>query len=424
MHQAIISRVEKIIPIDGADKVQIALVLGEYCVVGKDVEEGHFGVLFPADLQLSEEYCRINNLHRDSELNSDKTKKGFFDKNRKVRAQKFLKVNSTAYFTSLDSLSYTGVSVFEPMFKFNDIGEFHICKRFESEEVLRKKSNVANSNARKPSEAPLFLKHKDTEQFAHNVFKIPVGALLSFHAKAHGTSGRYSLLPVVKTLPKWKRLINTMIPVFPTEVYEHLVGSRNVVLRNPEKPGFHGSESFRFSIMEELKPHLQKGMCLYVEIVGSVNGKSVMPPHNIKELKSKEYLAKYGESITYLYNCKNHEFKFFIYRITMTGTDGEIYEFPQKHLEKWCQDRGIAHTTEIHPQVVYDGNEDALKDLVIKLTERPEVLTEDYVDGSHISEGIIIRIDSGEGTSFMKSKSIAFKIMEGTLKVDDIESLS
>jgi hypothetical protein len=424
MHQAIIAQVEKLIQIEGADKVQIALILGEYCVVSKDVTEGMLGVLFPADLQLSEEYCRVNNLHRDSERNADTTKKGFFDKNRKVRAQKFLKVNSTAYFASLESLHYTGVFEFNLMDKFNDLNGVPICKRFVSEESLRKSANVENSKARKVNEVPLFMKHVDTEQFAHNVYKIQKGALLSFHSKRHGTSGRYALLPTVQTLPTWKKLINKVVNIFPEEEYDLVVGSRNVVLKNPDKEGFHGSESFRFQVMDQLVPHLKEGMCVYVEIVGNVNGKSIMPAHSVKELKSKDYTAKYGDSINYSYGCKDHEFKFFIYRITMTGTDGEIYEYDQKRLENWCNLRGLNTTLEVHPQMIYDGDEDALKALVTQLTERPDVLTEDYEDPKHVSEGIIIRIDYNGRTDFMKSKSVAFKIMEGIMKEDDIETLS
>ncbi len=424
MHEGIIAKVDKIIPIDGADRVQIVMVLGEYCVVGKDITEGYVGVLFPADLQLSEEYCRLNNLHRDSALNDDPTKKGFFDKNRKVRAQKFLKVNSTAYFTSLESLSYTGKTDWSVNDRFNDINKHHICKRFESDELKRKKSNMQNSNARKQDEIPLFLKHMDTDNFAHNVHKIQEGALLSFHSKRHGTSGRYGYLPMNLELPKWKKFINKYIPLFPTEKYEYVVGTRNVVLKNPEKEGFHGSESFRFSIMEDLKPHLQKGMCVYGEIVGNVNGSSVMPPHSISVLKNKQYTEKYGDKILYNYNCKEHEYKFFIYRITMVGTDGVVYEFDQQRMEKWCKDRGLGCTLEIHPQMVYNGDKESLIQLVEQLTERPEVLTEDYSDSSHVSEGIIVRSDYQGMTDFYKSKSVAFKIMEGILNIDDMETMS
>lgn len=165
-------------------------------------------------------------------------------------------------------------------------------------------------------------------------------------------------------------------------------------------------------------------MCIYGEIVGNVNGKPIMPAHNIDVLKNKQYTDKYGSTILYNYGCKEHEFKFFIYRITIVGTDGVVYEYDQKRMEKWCKDRGLDCTLEIYPQIVYNGDSDSLMKLVTQLTERPEVLTEDYMDSSHISEGIIIRSDYNGETDFYKSKSVAFKIMEGILNIDDMETMS
>jgi hypothetical protein len=51
---------------------------------------------------------------------------------------------------------------------------------------------------------------------------------------------------------------------------------------------------------------------------------------------------------------------------------------------------------------------------VYDLTERPDVLCEDYTDPSHINEGVIIRCDGGSTTPvFLKSKSFYFKVLEG-----------
>lgn len=242
-HAAIIAKVEKIVPIPGADRVQIAEVLGEFCVVSKDVKVGNIGVLFPADLQLSVAFCEYNNLFRDSSKNADTRVKGFFDDNRKVRCQKFLKVNSTAFFTSLNSLAYTGKPTFEVGDRFQDIvvdGKvFPICKRYVSPQVERKRANEAsNGPKKKKKEIPLFLEHKDTQQLRHFIEMIPEGAILSFHAKAHGTSFRVGNLPVKRELPWWKRQVNNLFgPVFPEESYEFVVGTRRTILQTPDKVG-------------------------------------------------------------------------------------------------------------------------------------------------------------------------------------------
>jgi hypothetical protein len=98
--------VTEVIEIPGADNIHVARVLGENVIVSKSVQVGYTGVFFPAETQLSEEYCKQNNLYRKAELNANPEKTGFFDENRRVRAQPFLKVKSQAYFAGIESLDY------------------------------------------------------------------------------------------------------------------------------------------------------------------------------------------------------------------------------------------------------------------------------------------------------------------------------
>src|SRR5690606_3139274 len=106
MHKAIVAKIDSVVPIEGADKIHVAYVLGEPVVVSKEWNVGHIGILFPVDLQLSEEYCHENNLFRDNTKNKDTTKKGFFENTRRVRAQPFLGVKSCGYFASCESVGY------------------------------------------------------------------------------------------------------------------------------------------------------------------------------------------------------------------------------------------------------------------------------------------------------------------------------
>ncbi len=118
MHKAFIAKIDKVQDIPNADRIHIAYVLGESVVVSKDWGVGKVGVFFQEGLQLSEEFCSENNLFRHSNKNKDNTKKGFFDDNRRVRAQPFLKQKSEGFFTTVESLSYTGVDL--DSFKVSD----------------------------------------------------------------------------------------------------------------------------------------------------------------------------------------------------------------------------------------------------------------------------------------------------------------
>lgn len=429
MSKAIVAKVTSVMEIPGADKIHVAVVLGENCIVSKDVGVGHVGLLFPADTQLSEQYCHENNLFRHATENKDPDKTGFFETNRRVRVQPFLKVKSTAYFASLDSLSYlvhTCDEVSREKYvalgtSFDNIEGNPVCNKYISQAT---RDNIAKQNRPKMAKAsvmPYFEKHVDSAQFKHNVAMIPVGALLSFHAKVHGTSHRSSFTKVVKELPKWKQLVNKIAPFFSTEEWKHVVGTRNVVLAEKAE-GFHGSEQFRFDVMEGLKAHMQKGMTIYGEIAGYANSKPIMAVHSGKAAKDKTFLKKYGENIVYKYGCGEHEYRFHIYRITQLTQDGVNVDFSQKQLEQWCSDRGILGPVDVAPQEVYDGDLEKLLSKVESLTERSESLCDDVIDGSHPSEGIIVRVDTGKmNPYFLKSKSYFFRTLEGLCEAVDTE---
>lgn len=422
-YQAIIAKIDRVVEIPNAESIQIGFVLGESVVIGKNTNEGEVGVFFCAGTQLSEDFCKNNNLYRDSTKNLDSEKTGFFDDNRKVRAQPFMKVRSEGYFTTLDSLTFTGhdLSKLKVGDSFEELNKVEVCKKYINPRV---KVQGGVKKLTKKRAVPTFLEHVDTGQFRHNSHKLQKGDLISIQSKRHGTSFRTAYLEEIQQLPKWKELINKVLPVFPTKEYKYLTGTRRVILKDPEGSGFHGSDAYRFEVTEALKPFLSKGMTLYGEIVGYVNGSPIMSTHSTEGLKDKSLNKKYGKTITYKYGCLEGTYKFHIYRITMTTEDGEVSEFTQPQLVKWCKDRGLDPAYDVVEPFIYDGNIDALTTLVEALTERPEVLCEDYHDSSQISEGIIIRADNGNlQPLFLKNKSYYFKVLESICEEVDIEDL-
>lgn len=437
-HKAIIAQITEVFPIPGADRIHLAKVLGESVVVSKEQGVGYTGVFFPVDLQLSEEFCRENNLFRKAELNKDKTKTGFFEESRRVRAQPFLKQRSEGLFMSIDCLAFAynyeldmNSLLMETGFQFDEIAGKKICQKYYSEASQKVKGSSNKIKAAKKDYAPFFEKHVDSEQFRHYAERIEKGSLIHIQAKVHGTSARMGYLPVMKELPAWKKRLNHWIGHLThkqtfkdTYEYDYVVGTRNVVLKTGDetKQGFHGSEQFRFDVFELVKPHLEKGMTIYGEIAGYANGKSIMPVHSVKALKDKAMTAKYGDQVTYKYGCAEHEFRFHIYRITMMNEQGTHIDLTQAQIDRWCADRGLLGPVSVCEPFIYDGDVEVLRNKVEALTERPECLTEDYIDPSHVSEGVIIRVDTGDLTpSFYKSKSFAFRAMEGQVEVADPE---
>lgn len=432
-HKAIISAISSVESIEGAENIQKAKCMGEIVVVSKELNVGDVGIFFPVDVQLSEEFCHHNNLFRDKEANKDKEKAGFFDKNRRVRAQPFMKVRSSGLFMGFESLSYTGFTTGNLGDCFDEVNGHKLCQKYLSDEAKEKGASNKVKQAKK-NYAPDFLKHVDSEQFKHFSGNIKEGSLVHIHAKVHGTSHRQGYVPIMKELPKWKHFLNKMVGYIAhkkafEESYEygHVLGTRNVVLKagDTDKEGFHGSEQFRFDVFEKVKQHLEKGMTVYGEIAAFANGKSIMPSHSVAGLKDKKYTQKYGDSVTYTYGCKGHEHRFHIYRITLMNAEGTHIDFTQAQIDKWCEQHGFLAPVSVCEPFVYDGDKEKLEAFVEHLTERPHVLTEDYIDPSHVSEGVIVRVDDGSLTpTFYKSKSYAFRVMEGLCEALDTEDAS
>lgn len=431
-YKAIIAKIDSVQEIPNADKIQIAIVLGEAVVVSKDWGVGKVGVFFPTGTQLSHEFVKQNSLYRDSAKNANPDKTGFFDDNRKVRAQPFLKVRSEGFFAELTSLSFANPDMMKLKLgdSFETLNDFEICRKYINPETSKAFKDGTAPRQAKKNFAPNFEQHMNTGQFKHNLHRIQKGDLISIQSKVHGTSARYANTEITKTLelPLWKRLINMVIPVFQETVteYDYVAGTRRVVLKNPDKEGFHGKEGYRFEVLEKLKPHLWPDMTVYGEIAGYANGKPIMPDHSVKALKDKKYTKKYGNTVRYSYGCMSSDYRFHVYRITHKSLiDGKTLELPQQALVEWCREKGFTPSYDLVEQFEFDGDMEKLSKLVEELTERPDVLTEDYHDPSQISEGVIIRVDKPEGgTVFLKNKSYAFKVMEGISTAVDPEELS
>lgn len=427
-YKAIVAKIDSVVEISGADRIHTAYVLGEQVVVSKEWQVGKVGLFFPADTQLSEDFLSNNNLFRRSEKNKDQEKKGFFEDNRRVRCQPFLKVRSEGFFCELSALQYltSNTEQLKVGDQFDELNKTKICNKYLNDKTLRKLNNIQKKKT-KIVETPMFNKHVDTKQFKYYVDKIKEGDLLSFHAKVHGTSARYSYSKVLREPKSLVEKVKNCFGLFKKESWEYLTGTRNVVLYEDQydKEGFHGSEQYRFDVLEQLKPHLAKGMTVYGEIAGYANDKPIMSVHSTKGLKDKAFKKKYGDSVLYKYGCVEGTSRFHIYRISFVNEDGIEIDYTNEQVIAWCGKHGFNAPIPVNESFIYQGDKDSLVELVEELTERPDVLTEDYIDPSHVSEGIIIRVDNEKDKPmFYKNKSYLFRCLEGLCDEVDEEAVS
>ena len=419
-YAAIIVSISNVIPLEGMDRVQAAIILGNQVIVGKNINKGDIGIYFPVECQLSAEYLKNNNLYRKTELNLDPTTKGgYFEENGRVRCVKFAgKHKSEGIFMPLDSLQYTGELHFEVNDTFDELNGFEICKKY----VIKQNRTPGLSRNNKKGAGKLakesklidnqFRFHDDTSMLFRNLHKINPDDLISITYKLHGTSGISSYVLCKKKLKLHEKILKWLgVKIIDTE-YDYIYSSRKVIKNpslNPNSQHYYSEDIWGIA-HKELEPFLQKGMTLYYEIVGYLpNGGSIQ--------KNYDYCCSIG----------NHSI--YIYRITETNVDGKVVEYSAKQVQDWCKKNGLNAVPELYygyaKELIFDidgfnslenWQSSFLDKIKHNYNEKDCYICKNKVP----EEGIVIRIEGLDFEAY-KQKSTAFYERE-TAQLDKGES--
>jgi len=201
-YAAQIVRVPALIPLENCDNVVAINLFGFQAIVSKDTVPGELGVMFPAESQLSEDYCKQNNLFRHAEKNMDETKTGYIEDSRRVKAVKFRKHTSSCLFMPLESLAYLGV-------KPKDLNEGDVFDAIKGVEVCRKylirEPRAFNGQGKQFKrfnrvDTKFIPEHIDTENYFRNDRNIHPEAEIIVTQKLHGTSIRVAHTVVARKL--------------------------------------------------------------------------------------------------------------------------------------------------------------------------------------------------------------------------------
>lgn len=416
-------------PHPNADRLQLATVAGNQVVVGKDVQDGTLGVFFPTDGALSHEMIVFNNLYNKAACIKlgigENDRYGFFDANRRVRAQSFRGEKSDGFWIELISLDWAGgdVASLREGDTFTELNGHVVCEKYVNPKTLRQ----MHFNLLKPrKQSRVFPEHDDTKQYRFLADVIPDDAIIYITEKLHGTSGRYGLVYDDIDLPWWKRQVNRVYPVFPTRAWRYLNGSRRVILekRADVSTDFYGTQHFRYDVIDGVTLH--KGEVLYFEIVGDVapGMNPIMATQQVKGLKEdklKEIQAQYGDVMRYTYGCPEGEHRMYVYKIALVNEDGISVEQPWSYVVRRCRELGlntVPHVVTVPWIENESGNSSwrkVLQSYVDLLLEGPSLL-----DARHIREGVVLRIESPtQGISHLKAKSWTFGVLEGFWKEAD-----
>ena len=326
-YAATVVEIKVLQPIANCDNVHHALIFGDLVVVGKDVQVGDVGIHFATETQLSTEYLTNNNLYRHSENNADKTKKGFFEDNGRVRCVKFRGNESMGFFMPIESIEYTDKKV-KIGDRFEKLGGHDICTKYVSVNAAKQQGqqnqNLKKKKKKKPSRIipTQFRLHKSTGRFGQNTHQFDACDVISISKKYHGTSAVFSRVLCNKKLSWIERMARKFGAAVKTTEYDHVYSSRRSIKSNPKE----GANSFYkhdiwTEVFNEIKDVLADGISVYGEIVGYAGTKLVQKGYD--------------------YGCKPGEHKLCVYRVTQTAADGTVYEFSPLQMREWCDVRGL-----------------------------------------------------------------------------------
>ena len=435
-HCGYVVKIEELHPHSNADRLQIATIFSQSIIVGLNTKIGDIGIFFPTDLQLSEEYCRENDLVRRRD-ESGAPAGGYLDPGkRNIRAMKLRGERSEGLFMPLDSVAYTGETKFSVGDTIDILNGHEICRKYIPRGRNRNpNSGKAGNKSRKTSVplAPLFAEHVDTEQLVYNLNDFKVGDQIEITLKMHGTSGRTGYLPKLKG---YKRSFLDKILRRPgTPIYDwgYVTGTRRVVLNDFEQGGYYGSNAFREPHAKFFEGKLWKGEEIYGEIVGFTDsGTPIMGEVSNKKTQDKEFVKKYGPTTVFSYGCEPPNSKFYVYRMTLVNEDGEVVEYTPDFMRYRCAQMGVETVPVLWKGYIPYPNENGFyvspdgKHEFTSPGEWIQYIAEQYYDGpdpigiNHIREGVVIRIVNRPKFCAYKFKNWYFKCVEGILKNDAI----
>lgn len=457
-----VTRLKNVRKHSNADRLQLADCFGNTVIVSLDYFEGQLGVYFPVDGQLSEEFCKVNDLVRRKDENGNLCG-GYLDpEKRNIKAMKLRGEKSDGLFLPLTCLAnFTTVSDLKEGDTITVLNGVEICKKY----IPKRKASGewhggSKSRKTKVDFCPTFAQHVDTEQLAYNLNAFKTGDVVELTLKMHGTSGRTGYLPLRKEKPlNWFQKLFKKQPDVYYE-YGYVTGTRRVVLDDTHDGGYYDDNSFRLRMAEKFEGKLHKGETVYYEIVGFVNEFTpIMASVKNSKISDKAFSKQYGEETVFSYGCDpNGEYnplpmvnantgetyfakpkcEVYVYRMTMTNGDGDVIEYSPEQMRLRCDQMGVKYVPVFEKfmipekEVTYEQVTVAENGILeTKLVECDNYVNpgeyvlrkvEQYFDGpdpigkTHVREGVVARIVNRPTIAVYKHKNFSFKVLEGIAK--------
>lgn len=404
-YAATVVQLTAINPFPNSDNIVGTPIHGFQAVIGKDSQVGDIGIVFPAEVALSEKYAWNNNLHRHGDLNKDPEAKGYLEDSRRVKAIKLRGNRSDCLFMPLSSLAWTGINPDDLNVgdTFDHLNGHEICRKHL---VREPKTSTGQTKVAKWTrvDGRHLPEHISTDNYFRNADNIPENADIIVTAKLHGTSVRIANTIVARKLTWKDRLAAKLgVPVQATG-FDYIYGSRRVIkdANDPNQKGFYEKDLWTAE-GSKLVGRIPEGWILFGELIGWADS-------GAKIQKGYSYRLPQGTAELY------------IYRIAVVNQQGRLADLSWDAVQEFCTEIGVKAVPELwrgkhrdfDPQVYMDRS---FHDT--GLTQTPPL-----EDGKKIvDEGVCVRVDSGLVPQIYKAKAPMFLQHETKLLDEGVEDL-
>lgn len=446
------------------ERLKCCTIDGYSIAVSIDTNPGTY-IYFPIECAIDDKFLSANNLFRDKEKNADKGQAGFFEDNCRVKIIKLQGYPSEGFITPITYL-YNWLTAIgknseivhkvAPGTEFDSVDNEIVCRKYVPKRAYTpgqpKVGGKITRNLKKVKKVidTQFRFHYDTTLIKKCPSVIHPNDIISITAKVHGTSG-ISAYVLCERPKKWYERVFEFLTrkEIDDTRYDYLWSSRSVV-KNPyynetTNGGFYGVDVWKFAD-DVVRPHLQKGMTAYYEIVGYLpNGGAIQklggkafdygfePPQTSKHLSitEKREAIDNGDGSYTLYKYGKN-FGIQIYRLTYTNPDGRVYEFSARQVQQWCAKEGLKPVEEYY----YGYAKDLYPDLDIAEHWNENFLQKLASDKNFFMEcesptcnnkvpheGIVIKIENSLSEAY-KLKCIKFQFRESENNEASIEDIN
>ena len=368
---ATVCKIGEVFPIEGADRLVKTVINGYDIVIGKDNKPGDVVIYFPVETSICQEFLSANDLYERGEFfrNSNaeevkelivkaegaatdeeraaivadiKSKCGFFGKHGRVRILKLRGQYSQGFICGVGSMVKYNESLsnvdWESLVgtQFNEIDGNIFCTKYvpATKEV---RSGGGNERAWRKRMKHIsrfdrlidgqFAFHYNTGMLAERIHELTPDDTVSISVKIHGTSAIIANILCNKRLSLWEKIKKFFGCKVQDKEYGNIYSSRSVIKNRYINKGVHDFYGIDIwgCVDRDFGPYLEKGMTVYGEICGYLEG------------SDKMIQAKHD------YGCKPGQWKFMPYRITMTDEEGNKTEWDVAEVDKWTRNLVAAH---------------------------------------------------------------------------------